>query len=699
MAATDHEASEAPHRRLSYLPALDGVRAFAVIAVMMYHGGLSFTTGGFLGVDTFFVLSGFLITSLLVGEWRQTLTIKLSAFWARRARRLLPALFLMMLFVALLVGVIVPSGTYPSLRLDALSTLFYVSNWHFILIGNNYFNETAPQSPLIHTWSLAVEEQFYLIWPLVVLTILHFTKNLRLLLTVCCTAAVASAIWMYVLFQPRGSNSRLYYGTDTRSQCLFIGAALAVALIMAGQKGQAAGKLRTGEFWRPSSGPVRSLCAFLGVVGAAMAILMWATTSTTSSFPYQGGFFLMGLATAGVILAIIGAPRTMIPRFLSLPPIRYIGRISYGLYIWHWPLFICFDASRTGLNGYPLFVVRVAITFAVSAFSYHMIERPIRQGTFLKHAQALFAVPASVVVVILATVLATTTTGALTTIPPTTPTTSSSSTPTTTPVSSATTTPTTAGPPVRVLLLGDSTALTLGEGLGTAKVLAKYNFKLSDLGILGCGVAFGPEVELMGERYTTTSVCNGTPYSPSETLKQQPYPYQWLNAMAVTRPNVVVLLAGRWEDVDRLYDGKWTNILNPVFATYVKKRLEAASELFTAAGVHMVFMTAPCTDEGEQPNGAAWPEDNPARVAVYNRLVREVAAEFPITDSLVNLNGLVCPGGKYTATFHGVTIRNTDGVHFTVQGGETLAPYLMPKIIQAGRAQAAAAATTTTTSP
>src|SRR5580698_8184889 len=251
MVDSDIDVSEAPLRRLAYLPALDGVRAFAVVAVMMYHGGLSITTGGFMGVDTFFVLSGFLITSLLVGEWGETLTIKLSAFWARRARRLLPALLLMLLFVALLAGVIVPSGTYPTLRLDALSTLFYVSNWHFLLIGSNYFNQTAQQSPLIHTWSLAVEEQFYLVWPIVVLLILRFTKNLRVLLGVCCAFAAASAIEMYALFQPGGTNNRLYYGTDTRSQCLFIGAALAVGLIMAGQKGQAAGRLRSGEFWRP----------------------------------------------------------------------------------------------------------------------------------------------------------------------------------------------------------------------------------------------------------------------------------------------------------------------------------------------------------------------------------------------------------------------------------------------------------------
>ena len=163
------DESEVSHTRLAYLPALDGVRACAVVAVMMFHGGIPHMDGGFMGVDAFFVLSGFLITSLLMGEWRQTLTIKLGAFWARRARRLLPALLLMLLFVAFFASVIVPKGTYGALRLDALATLLYVSNWHFILVSSNYFNETAASSPLIHTWSLAVEEQFYVIWPLVVL--------------------------------------------------------------------------------------------------------------------------------------------------------------------------------------------------------------------------------------------------------------------------------------------------------------------------------------------------------------------------------------------------------------------------------------------------------------------------------------------------------------------------------------------------
>jgi peptidoglycan/LPS O-acetylase OafA/YrhL len=628
MSATADEVTEASHRRLAYLPALDGIRAFAVAAVVIYHGGPFFATGGFLGVDTFFVLSGFLITSLLISEWMKNVAIKLSAFWARRARRLLPALFLMLLLVAFYASVVVSKGTYPGLRLDALSTLLYVSNWHFILVNSNYFAETAKASPLLHTWSLAVEEQFYLVWPLVVLAIMKFTRGLKVLFGVCCTLAVASALEMDILFHHGASTNRLYLGTDTRSQCLFIGCALAVGLVLLTKRSHAGGRLKEGELWRPSTSQGRMVCAVAGVVGAALSIVLWTTTSTTSGFPYEGGFFLIGLATAGVIAAVVGAPRSLVPRFLSLAPIRYIGRISYGIYIWHWPLIIWMTEARLGFGGAGLFLVRCAVTLAVSILSYHLVEQPIRRGTFLREWRTFLVVPAAVAVVVVATVASTV--GAATGVdvgsgsipPPITATTSP--TPTSTPL---------AGPPVRVLLFGDSVALTLGIGLGTDTAMeSKYDYSLSDEGILGCGVVDGPEVELMGVRYQTPEACNGSTQTSGVPSKDQPWPYQWLSAMAKTQPNVVVLLAGRWEVADREYQGKWTNILNPTFAAYVKSQLEASSALVTAAGAHMVFLTAPCTDEGEQPDGAPWPEDNPARLAIYNRLVREVAAENPTTD-------------------------------------------------------------------
>ncbi len=169
--------------------------------------------------------------------------------------------------------------------------------------------------------------------------------------------------------------------------------------------------------------------------------------------------------------------------------------------------------------------------------------------------------------------------------------------------------------------------------------------------------------------------------------------------MATVKPNVVVVLAGRWEVVDREYKGNWTNILHPAYAAYVKSQLEMASTLVTTTGANLVFLTAPCTDEGEQPDGQPWPEDNPARLAEYNKLVRQVAARHPKTDSVVDLDAAVCPGGKFTSSLDGVAVRRSDGIHFTDQGGAVLAKDLMPAVVAAGRAQMAVSATTTTTAP
>ena len=671
------DESAISHTRLAYLPALDGVRAAAVVAVMMFHGGIPHMDGGFMGVDAFFVLSGFLITSLLIGEWRQTLTIKLGAFWARRARRLLPALFLMLIFVAFFASVIVPKGTYGALRLDALSTLLYVSNWHFILVNSNYFNETAASSPLLHTWSLAVEEQFYVIWPLVVLGVLYFTKSLKALFTLCVAAAIASAVWMHVVYDGGVNTNRAYLGTDTRSQCLFIGCALAVGLVLVAQRSHELGRLAKGELWRPTRNVGLAACGLLGIVGAVGAVAIWVATTANSSFPYDGGFFLIGLCVAGVVLAAVAAPRSVVPRVLALTPVRYVGRISYGLYIWHWPIFIWLDHARTGLLGYELFAVRVAVTFAVSVVSFHLVERPIRMGTFVSQWRAWLVVPAGVGVVLVAVIAATTGTTAVasTTFP-------------SLPQPTGTTTTTKAGtPPVRVLLFGDSVALTLGLGLADPADQSKYGYVLSDKGILGCGVVDGPEVELLGQHDATPAACNGSAYDPGEPAANQPWPYQWLSAMGEVHPNVVVLLAGRWEVVDREYQGRWTNILNPTYAAYVKSQLDKASIVVTSTGAHMVFLTAPCTDEGEQPDGSPWPEDSAARLNAYNRLVREVAAEHPQTDTVVDLDAAACPGGKFTVSLDGVAVRRSDGIHFTVAGGELLAPVIMPPIVAAGRAQ------------
>jgi hypothetical protein len=250
------------------------------------------------------------------------------------------------------------------------------------------------------------------------------------------------------------------------------------------------------------------------------------------------------------------------------------------------------------------------------------------------------------------------------------------------------------GPPVKVLLVGDSIAETLGEGLGEASVQDKYDFILYDHAILGCGVADGTEVQVMGAVDSIVPACGGPPAPNDDPSLVTPWATQWSDEIAQIHPNVVVEGAGRWELVDRLYQGTWRNILQPQFGAYIKSQLEKAADVANSAGVPMVFLTAPCTNEPEQPDGDAWPEDNPARRAAYNRMIREIAAAHPRTVSVDDLDKAACPGGRYARTVKGVVIRTAnDGVHFTPEGGVFLATSLMPPIVAAGRAQMAGGTT------
>ena len=242
---------------------------------------------------------------------------------------------------------------------------------------------------------------------------------------------------------------------------------------------------------------------------------------------------------------------------------------------------------------------------------------------------------------------------------------------------------------VSILMLGDSVALTLGWDLGHPDLAAQYDYSFADFGIVGCGVVMGRAIRADGKSTLSEPQCNGFTPAPGTPLRKQPWPVQWKAELAKYHPNVVVLLAGRWEEVDRVYDGEWTNILDPTFAAYVKQQLELASLLVTSTGANLEFMTAPCDDAETALDGAPWPENDPARLAEYNTLVREVAAEFPTTDSVYDLDALVCPGGKYRSTYEGETIRNSDGVHFALTAGITLAPEIIPPILAAGRAQIA----------
>jgi peptidoglycan/LPS O-acetylase OafA/YrhL len=671
---------------LSYIPALDGVRAFAVLGVMAYHGDISWLPAGFLGVDAFFVLSGFLITSLLISEWQRRGTIFLGQFWARRARRLLPALLMLLVFVVLYANFVAPAGTYPGLRLDSLSTLFYVANWHFILIGSNYFDQTSLPSLLTHTWSLAVEEQFYLLWPLVVLAVLKCTGRLWALLTVSLVGAVASAAEMALLFRHGTGTTRLYYGTDTHGQCLLVGAALASGLaLFARRRAGGAASLRGGPTpggdpaWAASSRWARTLLSVLGALGVAGAALLWWRVSFNGSFLWEGGFLVAALSTAAVLACVVCAPQSLVARALSVSPLRYLGRISYGLYLWHFPLFQWIDRARTGLDGYALFGARCGATLAVATVSFYLVERPIRKGAFFGQWRAWVGAPVAVAAVSLTVVLATGS-GTVAAVAPT---------------------PVPTGPThshKTVMVLGDSTALTFAIGLSLDA--NHYGYNVVDHGILGCGVAVIPRVKESGIDATVASACN-----PATPASQQ-WPALWAGWIDQHHPTLVAILAGRWEVSTVEWRGRWTDILEPAFAAYVRQQLQRAVDVASSRGARVVLFTAPCYDSAEQSNGAPSPEDQPDRVKAYNALVRQVVAANAQRATLVNLDAVVCPGGAFTTRLDGVTVRAPDGVHFPFfsptspqtadpdtetqvrQFGAWVGPRVWPSIVAAGKMSA-----------
>jgi peptidoglycan/LPS O-acetylase OafA/YrhL len=383
-----------------HIPALDGVRAIAILGVILYHLGFGWASGGYLGVDLFFVLSGFLITSLLVEEWCTSDRIRLVAFWGRRARRLLPALLLVLIAISLYAVV---NGQLSSptsggaaidlsgLRGDALATLFYVANWHAIFVHQSYFAQFSTPSPLQHTWSLAIEEQFYLMWPLVIVGLLKWSpKHWRSLgIGLCVLGALASAAAMAVLYHAGADPSRVYYGTDTRAFDLLMGAALAMV---------AAGRAQPGH-------RARSLLHFAAPAAAAVLGVFWATAGTASGMPTTGMFkgeFLVCAALAAVVIADVRQfDQGPLARLLSVGPLRWIGLISYGLYLWHWPIFVYLNEARTGLSGAGLDFARVGSTFAVATGSYYLLELPIRRRRYSGIPRILLAPSALLVTAVI----------------------------------------------------------------------------------------------------------------------------------------------------------------------------------------------------------------------------------------------------------------------------------------------------------
>ncbi|WKG02455.1 acyltransferase family protein [Mycolicibacterium sp. HK-90] len=640
------------------IPALDGIRAIAVALVLAGHGGVPGVAGGFIGVDIFFVLSGFLITSLLLDEYRRTERIDLKGFWIRRAKRLLPAMVLMTLAVVIARSLFPPEAV-ASLREDAVAAFFWMANWVFVAADTDYFSQGATPSPLQHTWSLAVEEQYYVLWPLLVLGAVLLVRRrspgaVRLVVFVLATLGlVGSAVLAIVMSGDAGELNRVYFGTDTRAQALLIGAAAAALLVRDWSALTMSGTLIRAR-WR------RWVAWTLPVIGVAL-LAAAAHLATGSAEQFRHGVLLVVAVGAVLVVAPVALDQDgYVARALAWYPLVTLGVISYGVYLWHWPIFLILNGERTGLSGWSLLALRCAVTIAVSWVSWWAIEQPVRHWR-PQHVPMLRLSAATVATAAVVTMTVVPVGGpARPAVPDVTAAVAE--------VDVGAERPVAVGSPPARLAPGTRTVAVFGDSV--AWTLMRYlpatpGFHFSDYTTIGCGIA------------------RGGPYrSAGETLNQKPecdsWPERWAQRIAHDRPDTVLMMIGRWEAVDRTWRGRWTHIGNDAYDTYLKSELKRALDILSSTGARVVVTTAPYNRRGERSDGTLYPEDQPGRVQAWNTMLRNEAARRPNV-SVLDFNDKLNPDGEYTAKINGVRMRS-DGVHPTSEAVQWLTPWLLDSL-------------------
>ncbi len=646
------------------IAALDGVRAIAVALVLADHGGVPGMSGGFLGVDVFFVLSGFLITSLLLDEVGRTGRIGLKSFWIRRARRLLPALIVMVLAVVTARELFAAEAT-ANLRDEAVAALFWMSNWLFVAQHTDYFSHGAPPSPLQHTWSLAVEEQYYLLWPLMVtavvagLAALAYRRGtpltpraLRTAVFVLACAGVLASAAASITLAADASLNRVYFGTDTRVQALLVGAA-AAALVVRDWRGLAGGVTTLRSRW------TRWTARLLPALGLVVLVLA-AHGATGSAEEFRHGLLIVVAVAAVLVIAPVALDQDgPVARLLSAGPLVGLGAISYGVYLWHWPIFLLVNGERTGVTGWQLFALRCAATLAVAAVSWWLIEQPIREWR-----------PVSVPMLPLAAASAATAAMVAMTIVPVklTP-----QTPVPGPLVDsaalvAPEVPVEVAPPPRPGAPGDMRVAVFGDSI--AWTLMRYlpptpGVHFADYTTIGCGIARGGPYEYVGQELDQKPECDA-------------WPSRWSQRISYERPDVVLLVVGRWEIVDRMNEGRWTHIGDEAYDSYLRAELRRALDILGSTGARIVVTTEPYNRRAEKPDGSLYPEDHPERVDTWNELLRGVVDDRPNV-TVADLNEKLSPNGYYTTKVDGIRMRS-DGVHPTPEAVEWLTPWLVEAV-------------------
>ena len=664
--ATRTQPTDAP--RLGYQPGLDGLRALAVTAVLLYHAGYTWIPGGFLGVEVFFVISGYLITALLVEEYRKDGAIRLRQFWMRRARRLLPALFLLLAVVCTYTALFLP-GEAAKVRGDAVAAFFYATNWYSIFSKQSYFAALGRPSLFRHLWSLAVEEQWYLAWPVVFFAGMRTVRGRATrLVGPILLLALGSTLLMRVLFVPDVDPSRVYYGTDTRASGLLIGAALACFWAP----------------WRRHSSSASIVPDLLGV-GALVAVVAFAINSDEyAPFLYRGGFTLLSLATAVLIAAVVHPQAKLLRAVLGCAPLRWIGLRSYGIYLWHWPVYLVMRAQDVGFDGWRLMAARLAVIVVLVEVSYRFIEMPVRSGLLsrlvarvkrsdgyqragLLGTTGLSVACVSAVLCLVGVqlaradkvdVLAGPDVTAATTVP-------SSSSPNTTTATVLTTVVTAPGAvasglqgrlPRRVTVVGDSVGKML---VRNAPSSAKQIFTMVDGALEGCGIVDGSMRSSSRQRRNFTGCEN--------------WPQQWANAVAGSRADIALVSIGAWDVFDLVRNGTTLTFGTPASDAYLLDQIRTAVLALEPTHAQIAFLEVPCYRPVDGGGLRALPErGDDARTRHLNALIHQAATEDPSHIHVIPSPPEYCTDPKVATDLN----ERWDGVHYYKPGAKRVWDYI-----------------------
>lgn len=659
------------------MAALDGYRGLFVTLVLLYHFGVTFLVGGWVGINHFFVFSGYLITRLLISERAQTGGINAVRFYRRRAERLLPAL-LVLCTAILASGLFTGSANRHRDAGDVLASLAFVQNWRLISQDDAYFEQVGNPSPLRHAWTLGVEEQFYLLVPILVIVLFAVSRRSRGgRFVVVAVLAAASAAWTMHLASTGTDFFRLYYGTDTRAQALLVGAGVAVLL----------GRDHRGRLGRRPSLPVAQL---LGLVGLLISLSAFFVVGPRSEWLFTSGGMLVFALGAALMGLTATDPRPMlINRFASWGPLVLLGQMTYGLYLYHWPIHLWLGSALEGLPLALSVIVQLAVTVAVAYVSFRWLEVPVLQHGFgvlvpralrarLERTRAgrrgrrrdvpVWWVPvAATAVVALVAVFAFTrpVSGEDLDVPP---------------LVAADGAFAPADPPVDFALLGDSVGVSLAEGWQDSSY---PGVTMTSQSRIGCDLIDAP------------LIADGSPMAEDASCPD--WRSGWPAEVKKAGADDLLVLTGAQFIGDHEVDGTVVRTRSPELAALIKRTLTDVEVRAKDAGVsHVQVATMPCRQV--DPNKLdpslrqfAGPISDPNNVDWVNRIVTEwskgegegAAPTRGVRREVLDLHGALCADG-FASEINGIPLYG-DTVHFSPAGAATAWTWLTPRVVEASR--------------